>query len=172
MRRGNTGGIILSPSDLMKFQGCAHATALDLRRLKGETLVAAPDTASAKLLQAKSDAHERAFLETLAASGKTVASIDKDKLTPEAAHAATVADLEQGPHFIYQATLVGGMWAGFADFLERVDRPSKLGLFSYEVIDTKLKRTPTPQHVLQLALYSDLLAEIQGPAGVHSCRAG
>jgi predicted RecB family nuclease len=153
----------------MKFQGCAHATALDLRKLKGEELLATPDTASAKLLQAKGDAHEQAFLETLTVSGKTVASIDKDKLTPEAAHAATVAALKRGPHFIYQATLMGGMWAGFADFLERVDRPSKLGAFSYEVIDIKLKRTPTPQHVLQLALYSDLLAEIQ--AQVHSCRA-
>ena len=48
-------------------------------------------------------------------------------------------------------------------------RPSKLGDFSYEVIDTKLKRSPDPKHVLQLALYSDLLAEVQGiePEHIH-----
>ena len=41
------------------------------------------------------------------------------------------------------------------------------------MIDTKLKRSPDPKHVLQLALYSDLLAELQGiePEHIHSCLA-
>ena len=34
------------PSDLMRFQGCAHATALDLRHLNGEALVPAEDLAA------------------------------------------------------------------------------------------------------------------------------
>jgi predicted RecB family nuclease len=36
------------------------------------------------------------------------------------------------------------------------------------VADTKLKRKPHPKHVLQLALYSDLLAEVQGIAPEHA----
>ena len=57
MQRRNDA-IILSASDLMRFQGCAHATTLDLRRLNGEALLPAEDPASAQLIQAKGDAHE------------------------------------------------------------------------------------------------------------------
>jgi predicted RecB family nuclease len=47
-------------------------------------------------------------------------------------------------------------------FLVRMEKPSALGEFSYEVVDTKLKRKPDPKHILQLVLYSDLLTEVQG----------
>ena len=52
--------------------------------------------------------------------------------------------------------------AGHQRYVPVVSGPSALGSFSYEVTDTKLKRRPTPKHVLQLVVYSDLLAEIQG----------
>ena len=83
--------------------------------------------------------------------------------------AATRSALQAGPAWIYQAALANGSWSGYADFLQRVPRPSKLGDFSYEVIDTKLKRTPEPKHVLQLVVYSDLLAQVQGiePEHIH-----
>ena len=73
----------------MRFQDCAHATTLDLRLLKGEALVPAEDTASARMIQAKGDAHERAYLDTLKASGISLHAIDKDKLTFEVAVEAT-----------------------------------------------------------------------------------
>lgn len=79
----------------------------------------------------------------------------------------TRAALKGGKPIIYQAALAGGAWAGYADFLQHVERPSRLGDFSYEVIDTKLKRSPSPSHVLQLALYSDLLADLQGTSPEH-----
>lgn len=60
--------------------------------------------------------------------------------------------------------MLDGAWGGYSDFLERVERPSDLGGWSYEVVDTKLKRTPDPKHVLQLCLYSDLVAKVQGVA--------
>ena len=109
-RRGDK--IILSPSDLMRFQGCEHATALDLRLLKGEALVPAADTAGAQLIQAKGDAHEQAFLDTLKASSTTVNTIDKDKLDFQQAVAATQAALRKGPEWIYQAAFAGGNWGG------------------------------------------------------------
>jgi uncharacterized protein len=166
MQRRNDA-IILSATDLMRFAGCAHAVALDLRQLKGERLKAVGDSASAKLIQDKGHAHEAAFLQSLKDAGKAVASIDKDRLAFEESIAATRRALAEGADYIYQATLAGGRWSGYADFLERVGRPSRLGGFSYEIIDTKLKRSPDPKYVLQLALYSDLLAGEQGVAPEH-----
>jgi predicted RecB family nuclease len=166
MQRRNDA-IILSATDLMRFAGCAHAVALDLRQLKGERLKAVGDSAGAKLIQDKGHAHEAAFLQSLKDAGNAVASIDKDGLSFEESIAATRRALAGGADYIYQATLAGGRWSGYADFLERVGRPSRLGRFSYEIIDTKLKRSPDPKYVLQLALYSDLLAEEQGTAPEH-----
>jgi len=70
--------------------------------------------------------------------------------------------LAAGPDVVFQGAFLSGNWGGWSDFLERVETPSALGSFSYEVADTKLKRRADPKHVLQLVLYSDLLAEIQG----------
>ncbi len=53
-----------------------------------------------------------------------------------------------------------GTWHGFADFLKRVGRNP----IQYECIDTKLGRTPAPRHLIQLAVYSDLLGELQQEA--------
>ena len=63
---------------------------------------------------------------------------------------------------IAQATLANGRWFGRADVLRRVERPSKLGDWSYEVYDCKLARQTKAATILQLSLYSELLATIQG----------
>jgi AAA domain len=54
-----------------------------------------------------------------------------------------------------------GHWSGRADVLRRVETPSGLGAWSYEVTDTKLARETKGNTVLQLSLYSDLLATMQ-----------
>src|SRR5262245_38449323 len=135
MQRRNDA-IILSASDLMRFQGCAHATTLDLRYLNGERLVCSEVSASGKLTQDKGAAHAREFLETLKASEGSVHVIDKGGGAHafEQAVVVTRSALETGPAWIYQAALAGDSWGGYADFLQRVPRPSKLGDFSYEVI--------------------------------------
>lgn len=165
------GKVILSASDLMRFQGCRHATALDLRRLAGERIGFEPaeDDDGAELLQRKGDAHERGYLDEIKSGGIEVAEIETKRASFADANAMTLAALRAGKQVVYQAALRAGAWAGYADFVRRVERPSRLGSFSYEVIDTKLKRTPAPSHVLQLALYSDLLAEVQGltPEHIH-----
>lgn len=160
--------VLLSASDLMRFQGCAHATALDLAYLRGDpSLKPVEDTASAALVQKLGDAHEDAFLSSLKA-GHFVAEVDKSRGFATALE-ETQAALASGAAYIFQAAFRAGDWGGYADFLERVARPSRLGNFSYEVIDTKLKRTADPKHVLQLVLYSDLLADLQGiePEYIH-----
>jgi predicted RecB family nuclease len=70
--------------------------------------------------------------------------------------------MEEGAEVIYQACLRAGPFLGYADFLRRVPHPSRLGEFGYEVVDTKLARSPRAKFIVQLCLYSDLLAEAQG----------
>ncbi|PZX17487.1 uncharacterized protein LX81_01210 [Palleronia aestuarii] len=163
-------GVRLSASDLMRFMSCAHASFLDLERLHGRGPKPAEDSEDAALLQKRGDAHEAAHLGSLREAGG-VAEIDKD-LPFDVAVGATQEALASGAAVIVQGALEGGTgrlsWGGWSDFLERVEVPSGLGPFSYEVADTKLKRKPDPKHLLQLVLYSDLLAPLQGRAPEHA----
>lgn len=160
------GGIRLSASDLMRFTSCAHASALDLQYLAGSDLEPTENSEDALLLQRQGDAHEASYLATQRSLGGVV-EIDKGQLF-DAAVASTRAALSTGARVIFQGALDGGgaalSWGGWSDFLEKVETPSGLGDFSYEVADTKLKRKPDPKHLLQLVLYSDLLTPLQGRA--------
>jgi uncharacterized protein len=159
----------LSASDLMRFKVCRHAITLDRRRLEGEALTPAADSAEAKLVQDQGDAHEAAYLARCRDAGRQVTEIEKDGLTLEESVARTIAAMEAGAEIIFQGAFLSGPWGGYSDFLERVERPSARWDWSYEVVDTKLKRSADPKHILQLALYSDLVAEIQGttPIAAH-----
>jgi predicted RecB family nuclease len=163
------GQLRLSASDLMRFKGCRHATTLDLRLMEVGDIVPAADRDEAALLQRQGDAHELAFLDGLRASGRSIVEIPRDGLSLERSVELTREAMLTGPDVIFQGAMLGAPWGGYSDFLERVDRPSALGAWSYEVVDTKLKRKPDPKHVLQLSLYSDLLADVQGvrPEAAH-----
>src|SRR5262249_56202757 len=76
----------------------------------------------------------------------------------------TVAAMREGAPYIYQAVFFADGWRGVGDFLERVERPSALGAWSYHVLDTKLARHPRPEHALQLSFYSQALEAAQGVA--------
>ena len=154
------GSILLSATDLMRFMGCAHATTLDLMHHRGEGPEPSNDSEDAALLQKQGNAHEATHLEKLKSEGKAVLQMPRGDLVADAR--TTRAALAQAPEVVFQGAFLSGNWGGWSDFLLRVDRPSALGSFSYEVADTKLKRKPHPKHVLQLVLYSDLLAEVQG----------
>ncbi len=158
------GAMRLSASDLMRFKGCRHATALDLRLIEVADMAPGEDSAEAELLQRQGDEHEFAFLDKLKADGRRVVEIPKEGLSLEESMRLTLDAMRDGPDVIFQGALLGGAWGGYSDFLERVERPSDLGAWSYEVVDTKLKRKPDPKHVLQLCLYSDLLTKVQGVA--------
>jgi uncharacterized protein len=77
--------------------------------------------------------------------------------------------MRDGYDVIYQGVLTAPGWRGYSDFLIKVDAPSKLGSWSYEVVDTKLARTAKPKHILQLCVYSELVALEQGvlPRDIH-----
>ena len=156
------GRTLLSATDLMRFMGCAHATTLDLARMRGTGPEPKADSDDAALLQKQGDAHETAHLNKLKAAGRRITEIARGDLGHDAD--VTLKALATGAEVIFQGAFQSGNWGGWSDFLERVETPSALGTFSYEVADTKLKRRPHPKHVLQLVLYSDLLAEVQGLA--------
>jgi uncharacterized protein len=164
--------LILSASDLNNYLACEHLTALDLARVRGESVGEPERGADAELLARKGDEHEAAYLAQLWEEGREVVEIALDDGSPEsltAAVAATAAAMRGGAEIIYQGAFLHDGLRGHTDFLFRVDRESALGSFSYEVADTKLARRAKPYFVLQLCFYSELVAETQGlePERIH-----
>lgn len=153
---------LFSASDLVNFMGCTHATVLDIRQLEHPVKVGADDE-QAKLLQEKGLEHERAYLERLRAEGRSIIEIDGNGDILEKAE-RTRAALREGADVIFQGAFLDGPWHGYSDFLLKVDRPSNLGTHAYEVADTKLARSAKPKHILQMCVYSDILAREQGVA--------
>ncbi len=158
-----------SASVLAAYSECAHLAWLDRRAALGlEPRPAAPD-AAAQLLFARGQEHERLHLEALRATGTDIVTIADSYRQPEAGAAATLAAMRAGASVIYQGVVLDEGWWGIPDFLERVERPSALGAWSYEVVDAKLAKRSKPAFLLQLGLYSALLAAAQGaePERLH-----
>ena len=168
------GAIIVSATDLVGFLECGHLTTLELGRLDGlwEKTHQRIDP-EVVLLQERGDAHELAYLEQLKADGRSVHIGTKDGLTTpdrlRAAEADTIAAMRRGVDVVYQATLFDGRWRGHADFLLKVEGASDLGSWHYEVADTKLARSVKGAALLQVCVYSDRLATVQGrrPEHIH-----
>jgi uncharacterized protein len=126
-----------------------------------------------ELIEQRGLEHEQTFLRALEASGRKVVT-PVDQPTRSAgdlgeAHAATAALMRDGADVIYQGTLFDGRWLGRPDFLLRVEAPSDLGDWSYEVADAKLARHVKAAALIQCCVYSHLLTSVQGrqPADVH-----
>ena len=166
--------LIYSASDFIQFMKCRYASQhayqqVHMLHQQGLTTAIQPVQAddTTTLLQRRGLQHEAAYLERLKKQHASVVEIEHRDL-------ATAADLtrqamQAGVEIIYQATFLYGQRAGHADFLRRVARPSRLGDWSYEVIDTKLAGQLRVDFLLQLAFYSDLLAKEQGilPQQLH-----
>lgn len=151
----------LSASDLIGYLNCRHLTGLDLAVARGELAKPAGWNPELELLRERGERHEAAYIEHLRATGHEIVVIPGRDLE-EPARRATVKAMRDGAEIIVQAALSDGVWGGRADILKRVETPSVLGEWSYEVIDTKLARETKGGTVLQLCLYSDLVTEIQG----------
>ncbi|MGH8938321.1 MAG: TM0106 family RecB-like putative nuclease, partial [Actinomycetes bacterium] len=80
------------------------------------------------------------------------------------AELSTLDAMRSGVDVVYQGTFFDGDWGGQADFLLRVEVPSELGPWSYEVADTKLARRLKVPALLQMAVYADRLEQLQGLA--------
>jgi predicted RecB family nuclease len=152
--RKQSGIIIYSPTDLIRYLASPFASWLDRYYLENPEAIA-PDkqTEEEELLSRTGDKHEQSVLSGYKAS-TSVIEIAKGNF--DTAHAVTLAAIKDRAPMIYQAALGDGVFAGFADFLI-LDGSGK-----YQVWDTKLALSPKPYYPIQLCCYSEMLAATTG----------
>ena len=176
-----SGTLYSSATDLSGFLACPHLTALtrahSLSRIPGP-----PEYEDPRLdvLKQRGEEHERQYLAAYEQDGRRVVTIEQLSYDIEYRErwsrmaAATLDAMRDGADVVYQAAFFDGTWVGKADFLVRVEKPSGLGAYSYEVLDTKLAREAKGGALLQILLYSQLVAKIQDrmPDEAHLALAG
>lgn len=158
----------LSPSRLNDFLGCEYRTHLDLLADRGEITREDYAPPNSKLLFERGIRHEQEFLQSLRDEGRDVLSLE-ERDDPAERVEQTDAAMREGREVIHQACFLNDGWIGYADFLIRIDTPSDLGDWSYEVHDAKLGRAAKPTYIFQLLFYTDQVERIQGlrPARMH-----
>jgi predicted RecB family nuclease len=177
------GRTVYAATDLVGFLECEHLTALERSALVDLVERPVRDDPELAVLRDRGIEHEHRFLEWLQVQGHKVVDgrVAPDRPATERglraieADAARTADLmRQGADVIYQATLFNGTWLGYVDFLVRVEEPSGLGSHAYEVFDTKLARRTKGGALLQMCVYSELVAAVQDrmPEWMHVALGG
>ena len=152
--------IIFSPSDLANHISCKHLTNLNKKAVLGELKKPVYKNRVLDMLRERGLNFEQAYLNELRLAGKNIVEIQQENTNAEQ---DTIAAMKAGVDVIYQARLVEqGEWGGWADFILKVDTPSDLGNWSYEVLDTKLATETRAGTILQIALYSEKISVIQG----------
>jgi predicted RecB family nuclease len=162
------GEIVFTATDLVGFSRCDHLTTLDANWVSAKSAPFAPPIRSpfAELLSRRGTQKEAEFVAGIG-SVETIELRDRTTLGYEAAAEATTDAMRRGTPKIYQAVFFDGTSVGISDLLVRVERPSRLGEWSYEALDVKLARDVRPHFVLQLCSYSDHLGRIQGVEPEH-----
>jgi uncharacterized protein len=157
----------LSATDLANHLACRHLTSLDRASAEGRLKPPQWRRPEAEVLAQRGLEHERAYLAHLEKNGRKITW--PDEAEGPGSLERTVAAMRSGADVIAQATLEAGRWRGRADVLLKVDRASNLGAWSYEPLDTKLARDTRAGAILQLCLYAEMLASIQGvhPVFMH-----
>jgi uncharacterized protein len=161
------GTLVLAATDLTNHLACQHLTQQRLGVVRGERTKPRPaNDPHAELVRDRGQRHEEEQLARLSQEcgghvdlSTEAAPYSREEL--EAAAAATTAAMHDGAPLIYQAQFFDGRWQGRADFLRRIETPSKLGAHAYEVLDTKLARQIKPAVVHQLSLYNRMLGDVQ-----------
>ena len=177
------GTPVFAATDLVGFLACEHLVGLELAAMAG--LVDRPIRLDPEidLIARRGLEHEARYLAGLESGGRRVTRIDAgDHDAPaatrldglRAAAEATAEAIRRGDDVIYQATFFEHRWLGLADFLLRVEKPSALGEWSYEVVDTKLARHVKASALLQVCSYVEGLTAIQGvqPEWMHVALGG
>ncbi|MGI8843915.1 MAG: TM0106 family RecB-like putative nuclease, partial [Gemmatimonadaceae bacterium] len=156
------GELVLSATDLSSFLGCRHRTALDMAVALGDRNKPRQyEDPLLDILWKRGLEHERRYVESLRASRRSISELG-DVKNPDDRVAATLAAMREGSEIIVQGALRDGNWFGYPDIMQRVEAGSALGSWSYEIADTKLARETRAGTVLQLCLYSEMLAVAQG----------
>ena len=141
-------------SHIYMMHGCEHALYLeffgDRERKVG------PDD-SLRLLFDRGNLHEKKVAE------KLVYPEPEYEITDwQTGFQRTLELLRQGVEGVYQAVLLDKKYLGKPDLLRKVDTPSELGDWSYEVGDIKSSKKIKLEQVMQVTFYSFLLEAVQG----------
>src|SRR5205809_526451 len=164
------GRLIVSPSDLTGFLECEHLTQQELAAARGEIERPERKDPELEVLTRRGLEHEARHLANLRTGHRRVTEFPFPEGTIAGlnqAHAQTVAAMGEGVDVIYQGTFFDGRWRCHPDYLLRIDRPSKLGAYSYEVADAKLARKAKAAAVLQCCVYAEQVATVQGVEPEH-----
>src|SRR5207244_732146 len=111
--------------------------------------------------------HEQAFVEHLKSEGCSATVIEGIGIDDEAISRTRQAMIA-GDEIIVQGAFRSDGWVGRTDILRKVNLANGSDGWAYEVIDTKLARETKGASVLQLCLYADLVAIIQGKRPPYS----
>lgn len=158
MKRENEQ-LLLNATDLAGHLMCAHLTQLSRQAALGHIPRPFERDPRLEVLRERGLQHERAYLAYLEQQGRSAiqfaehSGFDQDAL---------LAAMRSGADVIVQAGVQEGRYRGRMDLLLRVEQASDLGAWSYEVADTKLAQQTRAGTVLQLCLYTDVLARLQG----------
>lgn len=155
-----------SASDLSNHIHCTHLTHLNYEAVEGNLHKPFSSSRTLELMRERGLAFEKEYLHSLKEAGFTVCEINAQDKN---AQTLTWEAIKSGYDYIYQARLENLEWQGWCDFLVKVETKSDLGNWSYEVLDTKLSANTRAGTILQIALYSEMLAKIQGilPEKMH-----
>ncbi|MER8472752.1 TM0106 family RecB-like putative nuclease [Mesorhizobium sp. M1328] len=158
--------LFLSASDLVGHLNCHQLTTLDVAVANGTLSKPAVWDPLLQILWERGARHEQGYVDHLKSMGLGVTAIEGVGVDNEAVARTRQAMLD-GAEIIVQGAFRSGNWVGRTDILRRTSTPSDLGPWSYEVIDTKLARETKGGTVLQLCLYAELLADVQGLPPEH-----
>ncbi len=158
----------LSPSALNRFLGCEYRTYLDILERRGQ-LKDQRRPPDMELLFERGERHEQQIVDDYRARGADLVALDDGARDLAERAARTLEAMKAGREVLHQGCFYDDHWVGYPDFLVRVDEPSDLGDWSYEVHDAKLGTRPLPKYIFQLVFYTDALERLQGrrPARMH-----
>lgn len=174
--------LIFSATDLSNFLACSHLSLLDRQAALGGPKPRPFDDPGTEVLRQRGQQREGEYLAGLEEEGLGVVQVSE--IPPaqvastaerwERMTASTRGAMEEGADVVYQGAVFDGRWFGRTDFLVKVETPSALGPWSYEVVDTKLAREAKGGAVLQICLYTELLGRLQGrtPERMHLALGG
>ncbi len=164
--------LCFSPTDLANHLACKHLTELERQVAVGEIESQYNHDPMLELLIELGKRHEDAYLKYLSDSGNSIVSFQGSQA--ESVGDSVVKAMKSGTDVITQAPMTLDRWSGRSDFLLKVDVPSELGDWSYEVADTKLAQNTRATTVLQLCMYSEFVSVVQGtlPTFMHIVKPG
>ena len=169
MKKLQDNNIVYAPTDLASFLKCNHLSWLDHKKLTGELSISkTQNDPFIDLLRDRGLDHEQNYLKKLKSTYSQVVEISNEKSFETQVELTTNA-ICSGADIIYQPLFYDYPWSGYADFLIKTTTPSFLGDFSYEILDAKLAFSTKPDYILQLCMYSELLANTQKllPEKIH-----